>query len=153
MKYLQCIGDRWIMQNGISKNSWRLRIIVSEMLWLRCLSTKKCNPQKKSSFLVLKACLMSKKWAITNNPDWIAVYLSSYFPMAIPQSPDSQYSHYVEISCLERPPFDVRLKDDFKTKSKCKYCGKYISWWITKNLKNIPISLIIVHGEIYKKKF
>jgi len=46
------------------------------------------------------------------------------------QSPDPQYSHHVEITSLERPPFDVRLKDNFKSKAKCKYCGKYIYWWI-----------------------
>ena len=78
------------------------------------------------------------------------------------QSPDPQYSHHVEITSLERPPFDVRLKDNFKSKAKCKYCGKYIYRGITKNMKKIPISLIVdpwgtsipaVHWEVCKKKF
>jgi|GEM_PF-1287396 hypothetical protein len=78
------------------------------------------------------------------------------------QSPDPQYSHHVEITSLERPPFDVRLKDDFNSKAKCKNCGKYIYRGITKNMKKIPISLIVdpwgasipaVHWEVCKKKF
>lgn len=78
------------------------------------------------------------------------------------QSPDPQYSHHVEITSLERPPFDVRLKDDFNSKVKCKNCGKYIYRGITKNMKKIPISLIVdpwgasipaVHWEVCKKKF
>nr|DAM98999.1 MAG TPA: hypothetical protein [Caudoviricetes sp.] len=77
-------------------------------------------------------------------------------------SPDPQFPYHVEINSIDKPPFDVRLKDNFKSKSKCKNCGKYIYRGITKNLKKIPISLIVdpwgasipaVHWEVCKKKF
>ena len=77
-----------------------------------------------------------------------------------PKTPDPKYPFYVEISSIDKPPFDVRLKDNCKTRAKCRDCGRRIYRGITKNLKKIPISLIVdprgvniptVHWEVCKK--